>query len=367
MSIAETTKKRDIIRMLGTIVGSVAVMSVYGVGFTALVIADMIKRRATVYYGDGAEFEPSVYGPGSGLENVTCAPQWPPSAEKYYTDAKALSFAVQRNPFYHYMFCILCSAFLRWQGFFQPTGRLARITAGLVGCITLLAGLYFGNVYVQPNPRAPSTPTKPLTFLRPRFASLARRYTTYETIWANDGNLESQKANDMWNTLYITFVPLLLALFACQVCASPAKRKGKLMCRYVLFCMVEFVLERLYLGEYPVLNYADFFDESTTLFEKLLIRVVMHTVVTKMRIENVWQVSRPNTLVSNPEPRSPNAVHPSGGQGPRLTAELRVHLCGLLHGADVVLRPAHVWLRHFCIGLPHVRGRCDAERAVGVS
>jgi hypothetical protein len=116
----------------------------------------------------------------------------------------------------------------------------------------------------------------------------------------------------MWNTLYITFVPLLLALFACQICASPAKRKGKLMCRYVLFLMIDLALDRLYSGDYGVLNYADFFDESTTLFEKLLIRVVMHTAITLMRIENVWQVSSyptslnptPLTKRSSPELRS---------------------------------------------------------------
>ena len=73
------------------------------------------------------------------------------------------------------------------------------------------------------------------------------------------------------------------------------------MCRYVLFLMIDLALDRLYSGDYPVLNYPVFFDGSTTLFEKLLIRVVIHTAVTLMKIENVWQVS-PSPTSLNPTP-----------------------------------------------------------------
>jgi hypothetical protein len=161
------TRKRDTARALAKNVLHVTPLAIVGILFVVFVLDEQIRQRAGVYFGSGAPFLPSVYAPSSGFPNVTVAPVWPNLADSFYVDSTFIDFPLSLSPYFWAFFLTYVFGIFAVLPMFRLKTKHAPAMIAL-GCAAIaLVVLQTGM------------------------------YSAYEKIFAEDGNMKSEKATKL--------------------------------------------------------------------------------------------------------------------------------------------------------------------------
>ena len=110
-------------------------------------------------------------------------------------------------------------------------------------------------------------------------------HTHSEKIWADDGNLESEEANNLFRLMGLLFflVPLSMSAFVVALSCGP-KRKCLLWMKLAALWIISNIVDKLY-GK---LVTVPFFRADTDLLTKMLLRGIAHSVFVYMDMEIHW-------------------------------------------------------------------------------